>query len=724
MMHVLALAALLPFAAPGQKPEFLLPLPGETIQDSNTAILVRVPGTREQVEFALTGPVPLRFAAKSLGANLFSATLPKLPVGNWQLAVGVIDSVGRSHHVDSIAFSTSPLDPSIASTQVTQHVLTYSVNTPGAGSARANQSLFLSIDGGYRQGMSEGTLDSWNPLRMEGDSLKAGARNTPLDQVYSAAATAIWDYRSGPLQLRTKTVADLGDQSGQTQPMHRLSIDGSYGPWLDVHVGDQYPSWSPLLMDGVRIRGLGLGLTATHDGDPWGRVRYVTGWSRRATDAAVQTTTDGSQDTIGATYDRVVQALHIGLGGGDHILWGLTFIHAIDDTTGVDMRLQDTLRGPRPRENAALGTDLQIWLWKRRIELFGNFATSVVTDNIRLGSPSSAATSQLGVNQVGNYLPVITVNSSTRGLPVLLSDELGSSEAVSFITKNSAARTGLRWTQPIDGQGRMSNEVRWVQTGSAWESFLRGSTMPAQSGVEINHASNWIHDRLFLSATAGLYTVPREALSDADRTRISASASLAPDNVVPGAYVDGGTDWTNDPDGGRLDSRNVGVGLFQTFRPVTNHMVTTSGGYTRSEANSRVDSTLAVRTAYVQNSWNGLVRWRFPAPVELRTGGQFLSTTTTSTISGTLSESTLEDVRGSLGATVWMLRRALEVSVDGGVDRRAGEAVEDGIAQWDQSSRMVWSLPSDQALRLSQRFVQVVDGQNDLRIDVGWEKFF
>lgn len=715
-------AALTQSISAGSGAEFLLPLPGEAIQDTNAAVLVRLPESVRNVEFLLTGPKTFRLKGSSVGEGLHSAALPRLPKGAWMLRLSGTDSTGVLVVRDSTSFASTRLDPTMASTVAGTSAAAPKA-TPSAPTG-PTQSLFLALDAGMRQGMSEGTLETWQPLRLENGAFATDEKQTVLDRTYSATATALWDYRLGRLRLRTRTVADLGDQPGQNQPLHRLSFQGTYGPWLDVQLGDQHPSWSPLLMDGSRIRGFGVGLTATNDGNPWGRVRYVAGWNRRATDAAILQYADGSSDTLGGSYDRFVQATHVGFGGGQRALWGLTVVHAIDDTTDQDMRLFDSLGSSRPRENLAVGTDLQLWFWQRRIEVFGHVATSLVTDNIRLGAATSERSKDAGLDQLDILSPVITANSSTRGLEALLADDLGGSEAWDFVADNSSARAGVRLSQDISGAGRMSNELRWVHAGTSWESFLRGTALPSQTGIEALHSSNWAQGRVFFSATAGLYSVPRAALDDADRTRLSASISVTPEDAVPGAYLDGGTDWTNEPSGGRTDSWNGGAGIYQTFRPAPDHMATASVGYSLTSSEGSVDSSEAVQTRFLQNSWNGQIRWRFPMPVEVRTGGQFSTTNSALTLQGSEEEADISNIHGTLGATTWFLGRKLEASLDGGLDHRSGKADESGIRQWDQRSRLVWNLPADQSVRLSQRFVQIVDGRGDLRLDAGWEKFF
>ena len=717
-------AALLQTIASGSVAEFLLPLPGEAIQDSNAAILVRVPQSVHRVEFLLTGTKTLRLKATPLGDGLHSTSLPLLAKGAWTLRLSGVDSAGTELLQDSITFATTPLAPTVAST-----IAGFAPKASSQGpspKATPKQSLFLALDAGYRQGLSEGTLEAWQPLRLDDGSYELGEKKTVLDRTYSASATALWDYRFGKLRLRTRTVADLGDQTGQNQALHRLSFQGTYGPWLDVQLGDQYPSWSPLLMDGTRVRGFGAGLSATNDGTPWGRVRYVAGWNRRATDAAVLHFTDGTTDTLGGSFDRFVQAVHVGFGGGQNVLWGLTVLHAIDDTTGRDMALFDidALGSPRPRENLAVGTDLQLWFWKRRIEVFGHVATSLVTDNIRLGAATSERSKDAGLDRLDVLSPVFTANSSTRGLEALLGDDLGGAEVWDFVSDNSSARAGVRLSQDVTGSGRMSNELRWVHAGTSWESFLRGSALPSHSGVEVLHSSNWARGRVFFSATAGLYAVPRAALDNADRTRIAASVSVTPENAVPGLYLDAGTDWTEEPSGGSSDSWSGGAGLYQTFRPIQDHMATASAGYSLVNSQGQVDSSDAVRTRFLQNAVNGQIRWRFPNPVELRTGGQFSTSNSTLTLQGGEQDAETSTIHGTMGVTAWFLDRKFEASLDGGVDHRSGDAEETGFRQWDQRSRLVWNLPADQSLRLSQRFVQIIDGRGDLRLDAGWEKFF
>ena len=717
------LAALAFATTAAQALEFLLPLPGEAIQNNGAALLVRAdPGTGP-VRFRLSGPADLSVEAQALEADMHSASLPDLAPGNWTVVVEAIGPDGTPTPLDSTSFRATPLEPTLVSTQVAAALAPPPPSKGSASGPRTQQSLYLALDAGYRQGASEGPIESWRPLRLDDGRIVTGEREVVLDREYTGGATAIWDLRHGALQLRTKTTADLGDQRGRTQPFHRLSIDAAYGPWVDAHLGDQYPDWSPLMMDGSRIRGVGLGLAATRDGTPWGRVRYMAGWSRRATDPILERNLDGTLDTSGASYDRQIQVLHVGLGGGRHVLWGLTFVHAIDDTAGVDMKLRDTLGLAAPKENAAIGSDLQIWFWKRRIELFGHWSTSLVTDNTRLGKPSDSLSEMANLEQFDFVSPAISLNSSTRGITRLLADDLGSDEALSFLGDNSAFRTGIRLNTPASS-GRMSHEVRWVHAGTAWESFARSTLLPAQTGVEFNHASNWAHDRLFLSATTGYYSLPRDASENADRTRISASASLSQGETAPGAYLDGGKDWTNEPQGGRVDSWNAGGGLYRSFRPADDHVLSANLGYSRAQTDARSDSESTVGNHIVQNTWNGLLRWRLPAPVELRTGAQFTTNETSLDLVGTTSTADLQTAYGSFGTSVWLFGRSLELSADGGLGFRSGDDVDEGLRQWRQSGRVLWRMRNEQSIQLSQQYTQIVDGRGDLRIDAGWEKFF
>jgi hypothetical protein len=717
---VLAAFALASSAA--QALEFLLPLPGEAIQTSGAALLVRAdPGTG-QIRFRLHGPTDLVVDAQAQEADMHSASLPDLAPGNWTLVVEAIHPDSSPTPLDSTSFRATPLEPTLVSTQVAAALAAPPAKASASG-PRTQQSLYLSIDAGYRQGASEGPIESWRPLRFEDGRIVAGEREAVLDREYTGGATAIWNLQRGALQLRTKTSADLGDQPGRTQPFHRLGIDAAYGPWVDAHLGDQYPDWSPLMMDGSRIRGIGIGLAATRGGESWGRVRYVAGWSRRATDPILERNLDGTLDTSGAAYDRQIQVLHVGLGGGRNVLWGLTYVHALDDTSGADMALRDTLGMASPKENAAIGSDLQIWFWKRRVELFGHWSTSLVTDNTRLGGPSDSLGELADIEQIDLFSPAITLNSSTRGIVKLMAEDLGSEEALSFLGDNSALRTGIRLNTPVSS-GRMSHELRWVHAGSSWESFARSTMLPAQTGVEFSHASNWAHDRLFLSATTGYYSLPRDASKNADRTRVSASASLSQGETAPGAYIDGGKDWTNEPQGGRVDSWNAGGGLYRSFRPTEDHVISANIGYSRSETEARSDSESTVGNHIVQNSWNGLLRWRLPAPVELRTGAQFATNETSIELVGNSATAELQTTYGSFGTSVWLFGRSLELSADGGLGFLAGDNVDEGLRQWRQNSRVLWRLPDEQSLRLSQQYTQIVDGRGDLRIDAGWEKFF
>jgi hypothetical protein len=178
------------------------------------------------------------------------------------------------------------------------------------------------------------------------------------------------------------------------QPQNRYSLSAET-PWLRLHVGDTYPRFPSLIMNGRRLRGffgqLELG---------YFNLEYATGQTIRGVEGFELSRIDAFNefgvpvqppmnsilvdDSTYAVYSfgthtRNLTAVRPSFGRRDFVQWGFTYLRAQDDMGSVSF-------GGRPAESFVIGSDLRIVLDRRRIEFVGQVAGSMQNIDISRGN--------------------------------------------------------------------------------------------------------------------------------------------------------------------------------------------------------------------------------------------------------------------------------------------------------------------------------------------------
>lgn len=239
-----------------------------------------------------------------------------------------------------------------------------------------------------------------------------------------------WIGFKGNLKLTT-------EEDPLIQPRNRFSFGLALGPYLDLNMGDTYPRLSPFLIDGKRVRGIEANLKLGVF-----NFRYLRGAINRAIQGPLNETyqvkrmaQEGDQNIVtlsrkGYTFRRELQAARLGLGRGDRFKFGLNLLKVRDDRNSVRSNLPDaqvlveneilapaglpageyTLaelleynsrnnflvsleersdwNGVSPQDNIVFGTDLGIYLDRKRILLEGELALSLLNRDIWEGAIS------------------------------------------------------------------------------------------------------------------------------------------------------------------------------------------------------------------------------------------------------------------------------------------------------------------------------------------------
>ena len=228
------------------------------------------------------------------------------------------------------------------------------------------------------------------------------------------------------------------------------------GDFATVNIGDANPRLSYFTMSGKRIRGveanLKLGFLNLHVIQ--GEInRAVQGDLDKAYSYSVATDEDGmkylSLARTGYTFKQRVLAGRLALGRGKNFQWGVSFLKARDDTASITGVLDDgsilftenpgtivgldsgtvytvaalgsnaqvldgkNWSGTGPKDNIVLGSDIGIYLDKKRVVLEGEVAFSLINNNIWGGPLTKAGMDTLLDDSVDNKV----ASFDLEGLP-------------------------------------------------------------------------------------------------------------------------------------------------------------------------------------------------------------------------------------------------------------------------------------------------------------------
>ncbi len=236
------------------------------------------------------------------------------------------------------------------------------------------------------------------------------------------------------------------DEDARTQPRNRF-LFGVRSEHLTLLFGDNTPFYNPLIVDGVRTRGV-LGEVAFRPVSLSG----VYGQLRRGIDPGLF---DGVTRLPG-TYARMLAAARLSVGSERSVRWGLDVSRARDDQGSIDAGLAEA-SGLAPMENLVVGSDLSLRLLQGRFRLEGGAALSITTEDAGRGPATKARIDSLFDTNIpidpADYDWLITFNTTT--VPLRL-DRLSS---LAWYVQGRVAASGHTLT------------ASWQHVGEAYVSF-------------------------------------------------------------------------------------------------------------------------------------------------------------------------------------------------------------------------------------------------------------
>lgn len=211
------------------------------------------------------------------------------------------------------------------------------------------------------------------------------------------------------------------EEKSYRQPQDRFGIYASTS-WLSLKLGDSYPAFSPLIMNGLRVRGVSGRLSLGFFNLEAAYGQTVRGINGQYLDTVVVGPGSGLQLT-GASYIRLNDSTFIGVNYGtysrnlfavrpsfdfgSHANLGFTFLKSSDVLSSISL-------GTNPDQNVVVGSDFSMNFDKRRINFLAEGAMSMLNQNTAVGNRSAAfidSVSQSNTGtQINNIVPLTTLS--------------------------------------------------------------------------------------------------------------------------------------------------------------------------------------------------------------------------------------------------------------------------------------------------------------------------
>lgn len=303
-------------------------------------------------------------------------------------------------------------------------------------------------------------------------------------------------------QWRFKGTAYLtSEEKNNLQPFNRYSASIQNGDWLDLKVGDAFPRFPNLIMDGIRVRGISgaLNLGFINVQATYGEtIRQVEGQllERFATNTLGSDIIPINKSKYNfpfgrvsmGTYSRKVFALRPSFGSGENFQFGFDFLHAKDDVSSIEF-------GARPQENLVLGTDLMFAFDNQNILFTSQAAVSVMNKDISSGNLTDTQIDSIfGKNSTYDIDPqkVKDIRNIISKF-ITVNQYLGPWNPQEFASVAAEAALSLNY---------FNNNVRasYIYRGNDYQSFGQSFIRTDVKGINIVDRIRMLDNKLFLSA--------------------------------------------------------------------------------------------------------------------------------------------------------------------------------------------------------------------------------
>lgn len=194
------------------------------------------------------------------------------------------------------------------------------------------------------------------------------------------------------------------EEKSYRQPQDRYGFYANTS-WLSLKLGDSYPSFSPLIMNGMRVRGVSGKLSAGFFNLEAAYGQSIRGISGQYLDT-VSTPSDTSYIKLDSlryvnvnygTYTRDLFALRPSFEFGSHATLGFTYLKSSDAISSIGL-------GQDPNQNLVFGSDFSMNFDEHRINFLAEGAMSVVNQNIAPGNLSADSLDSISHSDAGTKI--------------------------------------------------------------------------------------------------------------------------------------------------------------------------------------------------------------------------------------------------------------------------------------------------------------------------------
>ena len=205
------------------------------------------------------------------------------------------------------------------------------------------------------------------------------------------------------------------EESGQQQSRNHYQI-GAKSEILEAYIGDNFPRYGRLILNGKRLRGFkfALHLGGIHfdfaTGDLNRAVKgTISNWDSLSGLPPVNLQSDSTIITPG-TYNRKLTSGRLSIGNQNIFLISFTFSKSKDDVKSIKY-------GVDPAENIVAGSDFVLNILDGKFRFKGGAAFSITTNDISGGTFTKNDLDSLAGRELsfdpGTYSKFITINAST-----------------------------------------------------------------------------------------------------------------------------------------------------------------------------------------------------------------------------------------------------------------------------------------------------------------------
>ncbi len=205
------------------------------------------------------------------------------------------------------------------------------------------------------------------------------------------------------------------EEKSYRQPQDRYGFYANTS-WLSLKLGDSYPAFSPLIMNGMRVRGISGKLSAgffnleAAYGQTVRRIdgQYLDTVSSPANTNYVKLDSMTYVNVNYGTYTRSLLAVRPSFDFGSHATLGFTYLKSSDAMSSIGL-------GEDPNQNLVLGSDFSMNFDDHRINFLAEGAMSVVNQNISAGNLSADSLDSISHSDAGTkinqILPLSTIEN-------------------------------------------------------------------------------------------------------------------------------------------------------------------------------------------------------------------------------------------------------------------------------------------------------------------------